>query len=166
MEIRLLNSGDLEQYRELRLRALKEDPPAFVSSYEEEKDFSDEYFCNFLEGKGFWTYGAWVDESLVGIITLSLDQRLKRKHIASLGTMFVIEGKRNLGIGRKLMKVAIDKAKSLEGVEQIYLVVITKNKSAQKLYSSLGFERYGLEPNGLKLSDGSYEEQQYLSLFI
>ena len=43
------------------------------------------------------------------------------------------------------MEEAIKKAKGIEGLEQIYLAVVSTNVSAIKLYSLMGFEVFGIE---------------------
>ena len=48
MNIRELGEEDASAYRVLRLRALKEHPTAFVSSYEEHKDWPLETFAQRL----------------------------------------------------------------------------------------------------------------------
>ena len=52
--------------------------------------------------------------------------------------MYVSPSKRGLGIGKALMEEAIKKAKSIEGLEQVYLAVVSTNESAKKLYSFIG----------------------------
>ena len=48
MEIRVLSEDDLEDYTELRLRALKEEPEAFGASYEESSKLSREEVADRL----------------------------------------------------------------------------------------------------------------------
>ena len=61
------------------------------------------------------------------------------------GGMYVSPSKRSLGIGKVLMEEAIKKAKGIEGLEQVYLAVVSTNESAKKLYSSLEFKVFGTE---------------------
>jgi hypothetical protein len=42
MDIRLLKPEDAEEYRKIRLEALKNNPESFTSSFEEEKEVSVE----------------------------------------------------------------------------------------------------------------------------
>ena len=150
MEIRMLNSlEDAEKYRSIRLESLKNTPEAFASSYEEEKDFSIEKFINQVQSNDSFTYGAFEKGELVGIITLYEEKLNKLRHRAHIGAMYVSDSIRGLGIGKALMEEAIEKAKSIEGLEQVYLAVVSTNESAKKLYSSLGFEVFGTEKKGL-----------------
>lgn len=61
----------------------------------------------------------------------------------------------------------IERAKHLDGLEQIKLTVVSENHPAKKLYKSLGFEVYGIERNALKFNGQYYDEDlMVLSFFI
>ena len=80
--------------------------------------------------------------------------------------MYVSPSKRGLGIGKALMEEAIKKAKSIEGLEQVYLAVVSTNESAKKLYSLLGFEVFGTEKKGLKLENNIYFDVDFMILYL
>ncbi|MFC5465990.1 GNAT family N-acetyltransferase [Lederbergia graminis] len=167
MEIRMLSSlEDAEMYRRIRLESLKRVPEAFASSYEEEIDCSiDKYFNQFQSNDSF-TYGAFVKGELVGIITLYKEQLYKLRHRAHIGAMYVSDSIRGLGVGKALMEVAIEKAKQIEGLEQLYLAVVSTNESAKKLYSSLDFELFGSERKGLKLKNNMYYDVDFMIKYL
>lgn len=167
MEIRMLSSlEDAEKYRSIRLESLQNSPESFVSSYEEEKDFSIEKFKGQFQSDDSFTYGAFEKNELVGIITLYIDKPYKLSHRAHIGAMYVSPSKRSLGIGKVLMEEAIKKAKSIEGLEQIYLAVVSTNEPAKKLYSSLGFKVFGTEKKGLRLENNLYYDVDFMILFL
>ncbi len=167
MEIRILTSlEDAEQYRGIRLESLQNSPESFASSYEEEKDFSIEKIKNKFQLNDSFTYGAFENSELVGIITLHKENLYKLSHRAHIGAMYVSPSKRSLGIGKVLMEEAIKKAKGIEGLEQVYLAVVSTNEPAKKLYSSLGFEVFGTEKKGLRLENNSYFDVDYMILFL
>lgn len=166
MEIRILTSlEDAKQYRWIRLQSLQNNPE-FVTSYEEEKDVPVEnYKDQFQRGDSF-TFGAFEDRELVGIITLYRDNPWKLSHRAHLGAMYVTPSKRGSGIGKGLMKEAIKKAKSINGIEQIYLAVVSSNESAKKLYSSLDFQVFGTEKRGLRVENNTYYDVDFMILYL
>ena len=53
-------------------------------------------------------------------------------NLYNIGGMYVSPSKRSLGIGKVLMEEAIKKAKGIEGLEQVYLAVVSTNESAKK----------------------------------
>lgn len=167
MEIRRLTTiEDAEKYRIIRLESLQNSPESFASSYEEEKDLSVEELLNKFQSDESFTYGAFDDGQLVGIITLYKDLLYKLSHRAHIGAMYVSPLKRSLGLGKLLMEEAVEKAKSIEGLEQVYLAVVSSNKSAKKLYRSLGFEVFGTEKKGLRLHNNSYYDVDFMILYL
>jgi len=162
----LTSLEDAEKYRSIRLESLQNSPESFVSSFEEEKGFAIEKFKEQFQSDDTFTYGAFETSELIGIITLYMDKPYKLSHRAHLGAMYVTPSKRNLGLGKVLMEEAIKKAKSIEGLEQVYLAVVSTNESAKKLYSSLGFKVFGTEKKGLRLENNIYFDVDFMILFL
>ncbi|MBW4565215.1 MAG: hypothetical protein KME32_29815 [Mojavia pulchra JT2-VF2] len=94
MEIRFLTSQDIVVYRELRLFALRESPTAFGSSYQQESCFSLTDFAARLrpdDDSVNGIFGAFDDtDKLIGMLDFSRESRLKRTHIGSLWSMYVL----------------------------------------------------------------------------
>ena len=157
MEIRRLGAKDAEIYRVIRLESLRLHPEAFGSSYEEEKEAPVEKYRDSLPT--VYTFGAFDNGSLVGVVTLFPEGKRKMKHRASIFAMYVSESVRGQGVGKRLVEAAIAQARELGGIEQIHLQVVTSNESAIRLYSSLGFEVYGLEKRALRIEDTYYDEE-------
>lgn len=165
MEIRILNPIDAEIYRRIRLEALQNSPESFATSYEEEKAQPvDKYKTRFQSNESY-TFGAFENGQLVGVITLVKESLLKLRHRANIAAMYVSPKKRGLGIGKALLRETIKKASELEGIEQVYLAVVTTNEPAKKLYSALGFTVYGSEKRGLKLGN-TYLDEDLMVLVI
>ena len=166
MKIRRLNPLDAEAYLSTRLKALQNNPEAFGSSYEEEKDQPvEKYIRRFQSNESTITIGAFVDEQLVGVVTLFRESLAKLQHRANIVAMYVSPEQRGLGFGKSLMVEAIQVANDWAGVEQVYLTVVTTNKPAKKLYASLGFEVFGTEKKALKVSD-TYFDEEHMVLFL
>lgn len=105
-----------------------------------------------------FTYGAFKDEELVGVITLLQETPQKLRHKANILGMYVSPKMRGMGFGKALLHEAIKKAKNIETVEKLNLSVVTSNENAKNLYSQLGFEIFATEKNALKLNNTSYDE--------
>ncbi|MFJ7935934.1 GNAT family N-acetyltransferase [Sporosarcina sp. NPDC096371] len=165
MKIRRLTPLNAETYLALRLEALQNNPEAFGSSYEEEKDQPIEKYIHRFQSSDSITLGAFVDTQLVGVVTLFRENLAKLHHRANIIAMYVSPTQRGLGIGKSLLVEAIQQANDWAGVEQVYLTVVTTNTPAKKLYASLGFEVFGTEKRALKVGE-TYFDEEHMVLFL
>lgn len=165
MKIRLLTPDDANLYRDIRLAALTMNPEAFASSYEEELLLPLEAFKGRLQPGDSFTFGVFEDSGLAGVVTMVREQKLKLRHRTGIYAMFVAPEFRGRGLGKLLMNEAIKKAEELEGVEQVYLTVVAKNKSAIHLYKNVGFQTYGRDQRALKWN-GHYMDEELMVLFL
>ena len=160
MNIRVLNVADASIYHALRLRALQTDSESFGSTYEREVNFPIEAVEERIrQAEDRYVLGAFDEEgALVGVVRFIRDTDRKSKHKGNIYGMYVAPEVRGRGVGKELMLEVITRAKDFDGVEQIHLQVVSKNESAKKLYQSLGFVTYGVEPRGLKEGDEYFDE--------
>lgn len=165
----MLEEADAARYWALRLRALREEPEAFGSSYAEVADRPlAEVAARLrprLEPPESCTLGALENDQLLGTVTCTRESRQKVAHKASITGMYVAPEARGRGIGRALLKAAIARARGWDGVEQVILAVVTTNATALGLYTALGFISFGREPHALKLG-ARYLDEDYLLLWL
>jgi ribosomal protein S18 acetylase RimI-like enzyme len=165
MEIRQVLAKDADKYQEIRLEALQTNPEAFASSYEEEEMYSLERFRSRLQDDHSYTFGAYEQDKLVGVVSLVVEQKNKIKHRANIYAMYVKPDRRGNGIAKNLMVEAIKMANQLEGIEQVYLSVVSSNEPAKRLYQSIGFKIYGLDKRAIKIDDGYFDEELMVLYF-
>ncbi len=159
VEIRLLSEADVDAFWRLRLRALKEEPESFGASYEESVNLPQSDIVARLQNTDeSFVFGAFTPE-LSGMIGFFRHKGLKARHKGTIWGMYVVPEARGQGIGRALMQASIERAITIFDLEYLTLTVVTTKTSARQLYSSLGFETYGLERAALKLGEQLFDEE-------
>ncbi|QJD84418.1 GNAT family N-acetyltransferase [Cohnella herbarum] len=160
MEIRLLSAEDAEIYRELRLHSLKENPAAFLTSFEMEiaKPF-EQIQRNLSPTDNRFTLGAFNVNELIGMVTFVRGSNPKTMHKGNVFAMYVSSIYRGNGIGKMLIDELIKRASQYDGLERINLTVISNNSAAKRLYEKVGFVGYGIERNALKSGVHYWDEE-------
>ena len=165
MLIRKLTEDDMEALWSLRLRALRDNPEAFGSTYEETLQRGKESYRQRLRQPHSETFfiGAFEEGSMVGIVGFFRESGTKSQHQGYIISMYVAPEQRGHGVGKALLIEAIAQARNIAGLEQLLLAVVTTNAAARRLYQSLGFEVYGVQPRALK-QGGQYWDEELLVL--
>lgn len=157
--IRRLRSDDAASFKAIRLEALKANPELFGSTFELEHELDMTWFAGRLEDAH--VMGAFRDGELVGTAGFSIQQGQKNAHKGRLWGMYVRSSSRNVGIGRLLVSAILEVAR--ENVELIQLSVVRENRPARRLYESVGFVEFGIEPKALKYG-GKYYDEAHMAL--
>jgi len=161
MDIRLLTAGDAGAFREIRLRALREEPTAFTSSYEEFSQRPLDKIAARLRSDPAEEFmlGAFEADRLVGIVGYYRDGAQKQRHRGNIISMYVTPEARGRGVGKALLLTAIERVREIPGVDQLLLGVMVTQHAAQQLYAAVGFVVFGREPRALKVGDQHYDEE-------
>ena len=164
MHVRQLTPSDASSFQTLRLEGLKETPTSFASSYEEEVRRSPDDIANRLAARDDRAvFGAFEGLRLIGLVGVGRESMTKLRHKAFLWGVYVAAEKRGAGVGRILLGEAIGFAQSMQGITQVNLSVNACNHAAIRLYASLGFEQFALEPASM-IVDGKPYDEAYMSL--
>lgn len=165
MNIRVLQESDAQAYQELRLIGLRTNPEAFGSTYEREAKFTLETVMERVKpSNDKFVMGAFDDEGmLLGIAAFVRENGMKTAHKGNLFGMYVREEMRGSGVSKNLLLALIARASEIDGVEQINLTVVSSNEPAKRLYSTVGFQTYGMERRALKYN-GQYFDEDWMVL--
>jgi RimJ/RimL family protein N-acetyltransferase len=160
--IRLLTVEDANLFQKIRLRAVKEEPTAFLESAEEvaqkSADAIERYFDNG------WIAGAFIDGSLVGTCGLFRHKGEKLKHKGTIWGVYVAPEARGKGFARALITVLLEEA-ARAGIELVHLSTNIENPISTALYQSLGFEAWGVEKHIMK-HEGRYIDDVMMIKFL
>jgi len=157
-EVRVLAVADADDYRRVRLDALRLHPDAFGGAYEDEAMLQQSQIIERLAAPDFTRYGGFVGDDLVGLAGLQMRTGVKERHKARLFSMYVDAAHRGSGLAQQLVGAVISGARAA-GALVLQLSVAAGNAPAQRLYRSMGFTVYGVERRSLKVGDRFHDEE-------
>lgn len=147
MTIRILGADDVEAFKHIRLEALRLEPSAFASSFDEwrRRLLADPVFLAF-EG----------DEP-VAIMGLLRQRAGKMSHRATIIMVYVRRDKRGTGLSRALLDHVVNYAPQ-QGIRQLELTASAENPAAIGFYRKAGFVQAGLIPGGVMEGDREVDD--------
>jgi ribosomal protein S18 acetylase RimI-like enzyme len=109
-----------------------------------EKELKQEKFNKFLNDPGIIIYVAELDDAVVGYLTINFN-----KALLDVGTTAIIdelvvdERQRRKGIGKALVRKAVETAKELD-CSEIGVGTESENLEAKEFYKNCGFDEIGV----------------------
>jgi ribosomal protein S18 acetylase RimI-like enzyme len=101
-------------------------------------------------------------QELAGSAGFARESAAKERHKGRIWGVYVSPRARGQGVGRRVLKAAVEHGARCPGIEQIGLQV-RSNSRAHRLYASLGFRTFGWEKHALKIGD-RYIDEEYMVL--
>ena len=164
--VRKLQPQESSLYRLIRLACLTNSPDQFGSTYAEEASTPVLKFETYIEqgSSSRFMFGAFDGGELIGIAGFDRKERQRDRHRGELVQVYVDADYRGQKVAERLLRGVIERAFSLDGLEQIQLSVVAGNGAAIRLYEKLGFKAYGWQPRYFKVGE-RYMDQQFMQLF-
>jgi GNAT superfamily N-acetyltransferase len=132
-----VEAHEAERMKALRLRALREDPQGFSSTYEREAALADDWWTSRAAlsdaGEEQRTYVAVEDDAWLGMALARDDAGT-----AVLNAMWVAPEGRGRGAARALSDACADWARE-HGFDALEVGVFPANKPARRMYEAVGF---------------------------
>ena len=165
MEIRRLREGDAEAMCKLRREGLEREPASFGESVQEFLRVPVVKHAERIRNGGdeSFVFGAFDGDVLAGMCGFYRERHDKRRHKGNVWGVYVSPGYRGRGVGRGMMTALLECVRGLPGVLSVHLTVTTTNTAARRLYVSLGFRGFGLEPKALAVN-GTYFDEEHMVL--
>lgn len=143
-EVRRIRADEWEGLRDLRLRALRDSPTAFGSTFEQESQRTDDHWRErarvSADGDARVLFVVAVEGALRGMARGVPDET--GRDLCHLYGMFVDAEVRGRGHGRALVDAVCAWARS-RGSRRVVLNVTETNAEAIRLYEACGFVRTG-----------------------
>lgn len=146
----------------LALKSIIEERQYLASVQPPEFSCSQTFVRNNIQNK-YPHYLALMDEDVIGWCDVIPFSRSAYSHSGLLG-MGVIAKYRGLGIGEKLIRATLAKARQ-RGLIRVELTVRENNTPAITLYKKIGFTEIGLKNKDL-LIDGQYYNSLWMELLF
>jgi ribosomal protein S18 acetylase RimI-like enzyme len=164
-QIRTLDEADALDLIGLRRIALIDSPESFLASPEDDWVSSETAVRDLLRRyPDSVVFGAYAPQ-LVGMLGLYRESRSKAAHKAHLWGMFVLASHRRHRAAVRLLEAAIRYARTLDGIASLHLSVSDSAIAAQRLYESVGFKTWGIEPDAIRVGGHSRSDyHMHLSL--
>jgi len=165
-EIRQLGLADAEAFSELRRVVTTDNAVPMGLTLEEELTRPIQGFRDQLSAAApNAAFGAFVDGQLRACAAVAWTSRFPSSmHKAVLWGCFVDPGVRRQGLGRRVIARALQHARD-NAVRRVNLTVFLPNQAAVELYTSLGFQAYGEEPEAVFLG-GRFHAGQHMTLAV
>ncbi len=140
INIRLWHQDDLKIVQYILWETWKESYSSFIPIDDLQVYFNENYTLEKLAEQyndaKVTGFVAEYDDAIAGYEKTYCNEKENRLYVQQL---YILPVYQNLGLGRKLMKSAAERAKSM-GLENIWLGVMVKNKSAIAWYKKMGYE--------------------------
>ena len=161
VKVQRLPPGRWRGYRALRLEALKTNPEAFGSSYEEEVRYPEERWRE----RAASVLCAVSSGVPIGMISYVVSERAKTRHVATIYGVYVTPKHRGKGVGKLLVSSALAAFHGQGGVIKVKLDVNPEMRAAVALYKGAGFRVSGREEKELKVG-GRYQDLLLMEKFF
>jgi ribosomal protein S18 acetylase RimI-like enzyme len=156
--VRRLTEEDWAEYREVRLRALRESPEAFVASAEEEADYPEDRWRARMRRSQRLLAGR--DGEALGVASVGTEGT-SGDTVGELFGLWVTPEARGTGVARRLLEAGARAARE-DGLKHLVYWVGTDNGRAVAFASSFGFRptdnRRPMEIKGVDIDDDDAEE--------
>ena len=167
METKIIIAGPehWQEYKTIRLKALKADPIAFGVTYEQDVLLSEEEWKERLFNPFSQTYLAMANDNPVALATVRREKAKNVEHLATINSVFTDPEFRQHGISSKILKNILDDLHANDKTVKVRLSVNVAQESARKMYEKSGFFKVAILPKEMKVNEKYYDQIEMAYIF-
>ena len=147
-EIKYLSENEWQDYKSIRLEALKKHPEYFCPSRNEAK-FTEEEWRERLVNPNAAQFGLYADSELIGLTGI-----FREREQAHLVQSYIREDYRGKGLSKLFYKARLEWAREQEGIKRLVVEHRDDNLPSKGAHQNFGFQfvksRDQLWPDGQK----------------
>lgn len=136
--IRQLKLEDWQDFKLIRLHALKESPQSFGAKYEKAITKSKENWEDPLKHSDRALFGLFDDKKIIGLGFIRVSE--ENTNEAGLYMAYIRPEYRGKGLSKKLYEARIEWALKRKDIDTIFTYNYIDNKAAQAMNKAFGFE--------------------------
>lgn len=134
--VEVLTENDWPRLRDIRLSALRDDPLAFLATYEREADYDEKRWRQEFS-RGEWNVMLASGQD-VGVVGATREPGMPT-HECHLEFLWIAPGSRRSGVATTLLRTVLDRLRD-SGVRNVWLWILNGNDPALNLYQQFGFQ--------------------------
>ena len=167
--LRRLKAEDVDAFRAMRLRALRDHPRAYMQTFEEE-NVRPRKFHEFMVENNI-IMGAFHENTVVGVTTLvgytilSLNGLTKTKHKGIVWGAYVLPEHRYKDLAKDMRLRLFEIAKEI-GLTACTSSIVANNPAALKVHQGVGYIEMFREKDAVQHADGSFDDVIHLVKYL
>lgn len=163
--IRALTPDDTDAYVAIRAEMIVAERYAFLGVPGDDHAGSADHVRRSLAEPEQAIFGAFLGGRLVAVAGVYREKRIKRRHRAGIWGVYTTPDARGQGCSRAVVRACIERAASWDGIRAIGLSAHVRATAAIRLYESLGFAAWGVEPDSTRV-DAQPEAEVHMQLTL
>jgi GNAT superfamily N-acetyltransferase len=151
--IRRLGAGDAQAYRAIAVEALIVHSDSFPDDYHSQLLRPLLEVEAELEKNG--TFGAWIGNHLIGILSFAPQDNIKRRHRGRVQMLYVKQEHRRHGVARSLLDSVLVHA--ADHADQLEVEITAMDQHVVHLFEVFGFQMCGVSFRGLRVDGREFD---------
>jgi len=160
-----LTPDDAVRYCAIRAEMLADSPWSYFSSPGDDRAEDPAHVRERLASETMATFATAQGDRLLSVATVLRSERVRNAHRADIVGVYTTPPARRQGHALSVLRACIDHAKRWPTIDVIGLSVSDRAPGALAAYESLGFVRWGTEPDAMRIGSESASEHHMLLRF-